>query len=62
VVGEVGTGTCGDLCQPEQTIKGKEDASNNDMRGHYMVGTELIDLILDGIGYLPDECTGCRVS
>jgi hypothetical protein len=43
-------------------IKGKKDAANDDVRGHYMVGTELIDLIFDGIGNLADQYTGCRAS
>jgi tubulin alpha len=56
------TGTCGDLCHPEQMITGKEDAPNDDVRGHYMVGTELLNLMFDGIGNLADQCTGCRDS
>jgi hypothetical protein len=35
---EVGTGTCGDLCHPEQMIKRKEDAAKDDVRGRDMLG------------------------
>jgi hypothetical protein len=58
----VGTGTCGDLFHPEQMIKGKEDASNDDVRGHYMVGLGLFSLMLDGIGNLADQYTESRAS
>jgi hypothetical protein len=33
-------------------VKGKEDAANDDVRCHYMVRTELINLMLDGINFL----------
>jgi len=35
------------LFHPEQLINGKEDAANNYARGHYTVGKEIIDLIMD---------------
>jgi tubulin alpha len=37
------------LFHPEQLITGKEDAANNFARGHYTVGKEIIDLVLDKI-------------
>jgi hypothetical protein len=43
-------------------IKGKEDTANDDVHGHYMVGTELINLTFDGIRNLADQCTGCKPS
>lgn len=39
-------------------MSGKEDAANNFARGHYTVGREMIDLILDRIRKLADQCTG----
>jgi tubulin alpha len=39
-------------------ISGKEDAANNFARGHYTVGRELVDLVLDRIRKLADNCTG----
>jgi len=39
-------------------ISGKEDAANNFARGHYTVGRELVDIVLDRIRKLADNCTG----
>ena len=47
VADEVRTGTYRQLFHPEQLISGKEDAANNYARGHYTVGKELIDSVLD---------------
>lgn len=46
---EVRTGTYRQLFHPEQLITGKEDAANNYARGHYTVGKEIIDMVLDRI-------------
>ena len=46
---EVRTGTYRQLFHPEQLMTGKEDAANNYARGHYTVGKEMIDLVLDRI-------------
>ena len=43
------TGTYRQLFHPEQLITGKEDAANNYARGHYTVGKEMIDQVLDKI-------------
>merc|ERR1711974_466316 len=43
---------------PEQLISGKEDAANNFARGHYTIGREIVDLCLDRIRKLADNCTG----
>merc|ERR1712226_242017 len=60
VVDEVRTGTYRQLFHPEQIITGKEDAANNYARGHYTVGKELIDQIMDRIRRLADGCTGLQ--
>jgi tubulin alpha len=60
VVDEVRTGTYRQLFHPEQIINGKEDAANNYARGHYTVGKEIIDLTLDRIRKLADQCTGMQ--
>uniref|UniRef100_A0A8C4LXC8 Uncharacterized protein n=1 Tax=Equus asinus TaxID=9793 RepID=A0A8C4LXC8_EQUAS len=49
VIDEVRTGTYRQLFHPEQLITGKEDAANNYARGHYTIGKEFIDLVLDRI-------------
>ena len=46
---EVRTGTYRQLFHPEQLLTGKEDAANNYARGHYTVGKEMIDMVLDRI-------------
>ena len=43
-------------------MSGKEDAANNYARGHYTVGKEIVDLVLDRIRKLADNCTGLQVS
>ncbi|KAK2516395.1 hypothetical protein Q9233_013686 [Columba guinea] len=48
-IDEVRTGTYRQLFHPEQLITGKEDAANNYARGHYTIGKEIIDLVLDRI-------------
>lgn len=60
VVDEVRTGAYRQLFHPEQLITGKEDAANNYARGHYTVGKELIDLVLDKIRKMTDQCAGLQ--
>ncbi|KAF1389999.1 hypothetical protein PFLUV_G00053510 [Perca fluviatilis] len=60
VIDEVRTGTYRQLFHPEQLITGKEDAANNYARGHYTIGKEIIDLVLDRIRKLSDQCTGLQ--
>ncbi|KRX17879.1 Tubulin alpha-3 chain [Trichinella nelsoni] len=60
VTDEVRTGTYRQLFHPEQLINGKEDAANNYARGHYTIGKEIIDLVLDRIRRLADNCTGLQ--
>lgn len=44
----------------EQLISGKEDAANNYARGHYTVGKEMVDNVLDRIRKLADNCSGLQ--
>ena len=46
---EVRTGTYKSLFSPEMLISGKEDAANNYARGHYTIGREIVDKVLDKI-------------
>ena len=41
-------------------INGKEDAANNYARGHYTVGRELLDDVLDRIRKISDQCDGLQ--
>jgi tubulin alpha len=60
VVDEVRTGTYRQLYHPQQLITGKEDAANNYARGHYTIGRELVDVTLDRIRKLADQCSGLQ--
>ena len=48
------------MFHPEQLISGKEDAANNYARGHYTVGKEIIDTVLEKIRKISDQCTGLQ--
>ncbi|XP_035768675.1 tubulin alpha chain-like [Neolamprologus brichardi] len=61
VIDEVRTGTYRQLFHPEQLITGKEDAANNYARGHYTIGKEIIDLVLDRTRKLR-ECISMHVG
>ncbi|KAF5280468.1 hypothetical protein FQR65_LT03277 [Abscondita terminalis] len=60
VVDEIRTGTYSRLFHPEQLISGKEDAANNYARGHYTVGKDIADVVLDRIRKLTDQCSGLQ--
>jgi len=48
------------LYHPEQLITGKEDAANNYARGYYIIGKEIVDIVLDRIRKLSDQCTSIQ--
>jgi len=60
VVDEIRTGPYRQLFHPEQMITGKEDAANNYARGHYTVGKEIIDYVMDKIRKLTEHCGGLQ--
>ena len=60
VVDEVRMGTYRQLFHPEQLITGKEDAANNYARGHYTIGKEQIEITVDRIRRMADQCTGLQ--
>eukprot|EP00980_Cylindrotheca_fusiformis_P001159 scaffold320_cov122-Cylindrotheca_fusiformis.AAC.4 len=60
VCDEVRMGKYGSLYHPESIISGKEDAANNYARGHYTIGKEMVDTVLDRIRKLADNCTGLQ--
>lgn len=49
------------LDHPEQLISDKEDAANNYARGHYTIGKQIIDLVLDRLRKLTDQCETRKV-
>ncbi|KAJ6803738.1 tubulin alpha chain-like [Iris pallida] len=60
VIDEVRTDTYRQLFHPEQLISGKEDVANNFARGYYTINKEIVDLCLDRIRKLADNCTGLQ--
>eukprot|EP00095_Tigriopus_kingsejongensis_P006234 maker-scaffold301_size216225-snap-gene-1.19 protein:Tk06234 transcript:maker-scaffold301_size216225-snap-gene-1.19-mRNA-1 annotation:"protein tba-9" len=56
VIDEIRTGTYRQLFGPSQLLTGKEDAANNYARGHYTNGKEFIDVTLDKIRRLVEQC------
>ncbi|XP_022747932.1 tubulin alpha-3 chain-like [Durio zibethinus] len=60
VIDEVGGGTYRQILHLEQLISGKEDAANNFASGHYTVGQAIVDLCLDQVRKLADNCTGFK--
>ena len=57
---EIRHGKYSKLFHPEQLISGKEDAANNYARGHYTVGKEIIDGVLEKLRKIADQCTGLQ--
>ncbi|XP_026469931.1 tubulin alpha-4A chain-like [Ctenocephalides felis] len=60
VIDEVRSGPYKKLYHPDQLISGKEDAANNYARGHYSIGSEIIDTVADRIRKLADQCSGLQ--
>ena len=57
-IDEIRHGSYKQLFHPELMIKGKEDAANNYARGHYTVGKELIEDVLDKVRRVAGEISG----
>jgi len=60
VVDEIRHGPYRELFHPDQMLTGKEDAANNFARGHYTVGRDIVDVTLDRVRRLADNCTGLQ--
>jgi tubulin alpha len=60
VIDEVRNGTYRNLFRPDTLISGKEDAANNYARGHYTIGKEIVDQVLDRIRKEADDCKGLQ--
>ena len=59
-INEVLTGEYRKIYHPNQFVSGKEDAAGIYARGHYTIGKEYIDLILDKIRKLSESCIGIQ--
>jgi len=60
VIDEIKHSSYKNLFHPEQLICGKEDAANNYARGHYTIGKEIIDRVIDKMRKLAEDCTGLQ--
>lgn len=60
VIDEVRSGAYKKLFHPQQLISGKEDAANNYARGHYTIGKEKVELVLERVRKLADQCDGLQ--
>jgi len=60
VIEQVKNGPYKSLFHPEQMVTGNEDAANNYARGHYTVGKELIDQVMERTSKLADACSGLQ--
>lgn len=54
-IDEIRTGDYRQLFHPELLISGKEDAANNYARGHYTIGKEMVDNVIDRIRRVTGE-------
>ncbi|KFY57265.1 hypothetical protein V496_06477 [Pseudogymnoascus sp. VKM F-4515 (FW-2607)] len=59
-IDEVRTGAYRDLFHPELLVSGKEDAANNYARGHYTIGKELVDTVVDKVRRVADNCSSLQ--
>jgi tubulin alpha len=60
VIDESRTGTYRQFFHPDQLITGKEDTDNNFVSGYYTMGRDILELCLDRIRKLADNCTGLQ--
>lgn len=56
VIDDIKTGIYKNLFNPDQMICGKEDAANNYARGHYTIGKEMLDPVMNRIRKMAEQC------
>lgn len=59
-IDEIRTGQYRQLFHPELLVSGKEDAANNYARGHYTIGKELVDSVVEKIRRVADNCSSLQ--
>ena len=57
---EIRDGSYRQLFHPEQLCTGREDAANNYARGHYTRGQDMIELTLERIRKLVENCSSLQ--
>jgi len=60
VIGEIKTGTYKNLYNPDSLIDNKEDAANNYARGHYTIGREKIEEVIERLSRIAEDCNGLQ--
>ena len=60
VIDEVRTGTHRHLYDPAQLLSGKESAGSNYARGFCTTGHAMIELVMEGVRKLADDCTALQ--
>lgn len=60
VINEIKTGEYKNLFHPQNLISGKEDAANNYARGHYTVGKEILEPVMEEIRRIATNCEGLQ--
>mmetsp|Transcript_9322 Transcript_9322/g.13475 ORF Transcript_9322/g.13475 Transcript_9322/m.13475 type:complete len:456 (+) Transcript_9322:51-1418(+) len=60
VCDSIRTGDYRELYHPESIISGKEDAANNYARGHYTIGKDIIDTVVDKVRKMSDNCNALQ--
>lgn len=60
VIDEIRVGAYSKLFHPSQLINGKEDAANNYARGHYTIGKDHCEHVVNRLRMLTDACDGLQ--
>jgi len=60
VIDSIKTGENRDLFHPETLIAGTEDAANNYARGHYTIGKDIVDTVIDRVRKSADSCASLQ--
>ncbi|CAD8207225.1 unnamed protein product [Paramecium pentaurelia] len=60
LIDQVKTGKFKEMLSPEQFVSGKEGTANNFGRGHYSYGKEYVDICLERIRKLADNCSSIQ--
>eukprot|EP01098_Paradermamoeba_levis_P007515 TRINITY_DN3105_c0_g1_i1.p1 TRINITY_DN3105_c0_g1~~TRINITY_DN3105_c0_g1_i1.p1 ORF type:complete len:449 (-),score=155.22 TRINITY_DN3105_c0_g1_i1:304-1650(-) len=60
VIDEVKTGKYAKLFSQEGLLSGKEDAANNYARGHYTVGKDMVESVLERVRKVAERCDGLQ--
>ena len=60
VIDQIRRGKYKNLYRADNLMNGKEDAADNFCRGHYTIGKEIVDMCLDQIRKLAEDCSSLQ--